>query len=60
MIQIANCTESKYPKDWNKLEKSGDSHLPVCIIPVRKVTDIESIHFLAARSETEEVVAINI
>ena len=60
MIQIANCTESKYPKDWNKLEKSGDSHLPVCIIPVRKVTDIESIDFLAARSKTGEKAAINI
>ena len=60
MIQIANCTESKYPKDWNKLEKSGESHLPVCIICVRKVTDIESIDFLAARSKTGEKAAINI
>ena len=60
MIQIANCTEGKCPKDWNKLEKSGESHLPVCIICVRKVTDIKSIDFLAARSKTGEKAAINI
>jgi len=60
MIQIANCTESKCPKDWNKLEKSGEFLLPVCIICVRKVTVIESIDFLAARSKTGEKAAINI
>ena len=60
MIKIANCTQDNCPKDWNNLEKSGESHLSLCIICFRKVTHVETIEDLEARSEIGEKAAINI
>ena len=60
MIQIANCTEDDCPKDWADLEKSGESHLGLCIACFRKVTRVETIEDLKARSEIGEKAAIDV
>ena len=60
MIQIANCTEDDCPKDWADLEKSGESHLGLCIACFRKVTLVETIEDLKARSEIGEKAAIDV
>ena len=59
MIQIANCTEDNCPKDWTDLEKSRESHLALCIVCFRKVTHVETIEDLKARTEIGEKAAIH-
>ena len=60
MIRIANCTEDDCPKDWDVLEKSGESHLGRCIECFRKVTLVETIEDLKARSDIGEKAAIDV
>ncbi len=59
MIRVANCSEDNCPKDWTNLEKSGESHLALCLVCFRKVTHVETLEDLNARSEIGEKAAIH-
>ena len=56
---IANCVQRDCPKDWKKLETSGETHIGLCLEYFRKVTLVETIEDLNARTEIDEIAAIN-
>ena len=56
---IANCVQRDFPKDWKKLETSGETHICLCLECFRKVTLVETIEDLDARTEIDEIAAIN-
>ena len=56
---IANCNQNGCPKDWKKLETSGETHIGLCLECFRKVTLVETIEDLNARTEIDEKAAIN-
>ena len=60
MIRIENSHEDASPKAWDILERTGDSHLALCIACFRKVTRVETIEDLKARSEIGEKAAIDV
>ena len=43
---IANCNQKGCPKDWKKLETSGETHIGLCLECFRKVTLVETIEDL--------------
>ena len=56
---IANCNQKGCPKEWKKLETSGETHIGLCLECFRKVTLVETIEDLNARTEIDEKAAIN-
>lgn len=56
---IANCNQTDCPKGWDKLETSGETHIGLCLECFRKVTLVETIEDLNARTEIGEKAAIN-
>ncbi len=59
MFIIANCNQLNCPKEWGKLETSGESHTGLCLECFRKVTLVGTIEDLKARTEINEKAAIS-